>query len=571
MLQRGAGNDVYIWPEMVTFSEKPKQFPLAFLWMLLSAGLFVSSWTAIGQFWPLIFLAFVPLIHLRRLALDGSLTTTSFLWFTAGAFFLWNAGTIYFLFFIDDVLGIRLLSALTPIVLNTIWMTAVMYGALWLSRRFSFGLGSLFFVLCWLALEWMQHHWTLAFPWLTLGNVMGPHTNWIQWYSVTGVAGGSLWILCGNVLIERSMSFGSSNLSKKILQWSLTLLFIVAPLIWSTQIKLPKSSKLQPVDYTIVQPCLSNADEKFEIENQLERWQEMLALVRESTDNPTVVVLPETALFDPGRVSGAGSQLNFSGVWLHQPEGSELLQSLKQSVRDSSVNAVIAGAFASRFYQRGEPAPAYSHRIAELGAHVEHYNSVLLIDRDSIQFRHKTMLVAGVERVPFAEYIPLLNDLALDFGGVVGTLGKQDNPESAEIDGHNAGVQVCYDSVFGWVSAAQVRSGAEVLIVLTNDSWWGDTPGYRQLLSFARLRAVETGRPVVRAANNGISAVIAPDGTVTAQLPWNEIGALTASVSPRNHITFYSRFGDYIYTVATILLLLLIPGAYVWDSKRRWK
>ncbi len=556
---------------MVSFSKHPKTFRLAFLMMVLSAGLFVSSWPAVGQFWPLIFLAFVPLIHLRRLALDGSLTTTSFLWFTAGAFFLWNAGTIYFLYFIDDVLGIRLLTALTPIVLNTIWMTAVMYGALRFSSRFNFGLGSLFFVLCWLAFEWMQHHWALAFPWLTLGNVMGPHTEWIQWYSITGVAGGSLWILCGNVLIERLIFTGSSTPFRKWSKWSLALGCILAPLIWSTQIDAPETSNLGSVEYTVVQPCLSNADEKFEIANQLKRLQKMLTLVRESTDNSTVVVLPETALFDPGRVSGAGNQLNFSGLWLHQPEGSDLLQSLKQSVTDSSVSAVIAGAFASRFYRRGEPAPAYAHRIFQLGAHVEHYNSVLLIDLDSVQFRHKTMLVAGVERVPFAEYIPWLNDLALDFGGVVGTLGNQKNPESAQIGGHNVGVQVCYDSVFGWISAAQVRRGAESLIVITNDSWWGDTPGYRQLLSFARLRAVETGRPIVRAANNGISAVIAPDGTITAQLPWNKVGALTVSVSLRNHTTFYTRFGDYIYTIASILLLLLIPGAYAWNSKRRWK
>src|SRR6056297_2659708 len=153
---------------MVSSGDHTKTFREAFLMMVLSGGLFVSSWPAIGQFWPLIFLAFVPLIHLRRLALDGSITTTAFLWFTSGAFFLWNSGTVYFLFFVDDTVGVKLLSVLTSIALNTLWMTLVMFGALWFSRRFNFGLGSLFFVLCWLAFEWMQHHWTLAFPWLTL-------------------------------------------------------------------------------------------------------------------------------------------------------------------------------------------------------------------------------------------------------------------------------------------------------------------------------------------------------------------------------------------------------------------
>ena len=92
---------------------------------------------------------------------------------------------------------------------------------------------------------------------------------------------------------------------------------------------------------------------------------------------------------------------------------------------------------------------------------------------------------------------------------------------------------------------------------MTNDAWWGDTPGYRQHLAYASLRAIETRRAIVRSANTGVSAFITPLGEVTLKLPYNTKGVLTSTVYPQSDITLYVRYGDYIFRLAGFVAGLL--------------
>lgn len=531
--------------------------------MLLSAMLFVLSWPAVGGMWFMLMIAFVPLFWLQKLCMAGEITQRQLIWFASGAFFLWNSGALYFLLFIDDHPGMRLLVLLTPVMINTLWMAFTIF----LLHRASLKWGSVFghvlFVMCWLIFEYMQHHWTLAFPWLTLGNVLGPHPAWMQWYALTGVGGGSLWILLVNVLMFRV--FVSQAAVRKS-QWLVAVVLAVVLIIPPTSnlwLKADNGYSGDKVRYTIVQPCLRNSDQKFEMLEQMKSVQAMLHEAGAVSDQPAVVVFPETAIFDPGRIQGSPSNLQYTGIWVNNPQGSEVLQAVRNAQRDKNWPAVITGAFASKLYLKGEAAPAYAHQIPEIGAHVEHYNSAAIISAETVQFRHKTILVAGVERIPFVDVFPFLNNLAVDFGGVVGTLGRAEEVEAVQVANHTAGVQICYDSAFGWLSRKQAWLGAEVLVVLTNDSWWDDTPGYQQLLSFAQIRAIETGKPLVRCANNGVSGFISPTGEITDFLPWNETGAISAEITLNDRQTFYTRFGDWIYIGAILLLPILIVIAYV--------
>ena len=97
---------------------------------------------------------------------------------------------------------------------------------------------------------------------------------------------------------------------------------------------------------------------------------------------------------------------------------------------------------------------------------------------------------------------------------------------------------------------------------MTNDSWWGTTPGHRQLLSFTKLRAIETRLPIVRSANSGISAVIDTHGDITQQIEYLERGAMSSRITPQKRITFYVKYGDYIARlslfISSLLLLLTI-------------
>ncbi len=110
-----------------------------------------------------------------------------------------------------------------------------------------------------------------------------------------------------------------------------------------------------------------------------------------------------------------------------------------------------------------------------------------------------------------------------------------------------------------------VKKGANSLSVVPNDSWWDDSPGHRQHFDMSRLRAIETRRYVLRAANGGFSGVINPLGDVLEKTNYNERTALHAKVYAQDRMTFYAKHGDYLAVIAIffaifgILYALSVP------------
>jgi apolipoprotein N-acyltransferase len=96
------------------------------------------------------------------------------------------------------------------------------------------------------------------------------------------------------------------------------------------------------------------------------------------------------------------------------------------------------------------------------------------------------------------------------------------------------------------------------MTIITNDAWWGDTPGYRQHLSYASLRAIETRRAIARCANTGISAIISPSGEITAQTQWWEPAVLQGEIPLRDDITFFVEHGDITGRLCTFMFFLLL-------------
>lgn len=108
-----------------------------------------------------------------------------------------------------------------------------------------------------------------------------------------------------------------------------------------------------------------------------------------------------------------------------------------------------------------------------------------------------------------------------------------------------------------------VKKGANLLTIVTNDSWWGYSQGHKQLLAYAKLRAIETRRDIARAANSGISAHINSRGDIVEELPYGYKGALMAKVNLIDKETFYTKSGDFLSRICLFVigaLLLFIPG-----------
>jgi apolipoprotein N-acyltransferase len=120
---------------------------------------------------------------------------------------------------------------------------------------------------------------------------------------------------------------------------------------------------------------------------------------------------------------------------------------------------------------------------------------------------------------------------------------------------------VCYESIFPEYVSSYVKRGAEFLIFITNDSWWGNTSGARQHNRYAVLRAVENRRWVVRCANGGISSFIDPRGTMYDATPMYTEASIHHRIGRRTDLTFYAKHGDWLARCCAVVCVLLILTA----------
>jgi apolipoprotein N-acyltransferase len=181
-----------------------------------------------------------------------------------------------------------------------------------------------------------------------------------------------------------------------------------------------------------------------------------------------------------------------------------------------------------------------------------YYNGVLALS-NQVQWYHKRHLV------PFAEYFPsfvrgsmrLLNLRYGDFGA-----GDADQaPLSAA--GQKLGMTICYEDGFG-SEQLSVLKDATLLVNVTNDAWFGDTSAPYQHLDISRMRALEGGRDMVRAANDGVSALIASNGKIMARLPRFKAAVLTGEVQPRTGLTPYARVGNWPVMLLCLFGVLVV-------------
>ena len=183
------------------------------------------------------------------------------------------------------------------------------------------------------------------------------------------------------------------------------------------------------------------------------------------------------------------------------------------------------------------------------------YNRAFLLDDrgDVLDYQDKVHLV------PFGEYLPLaflfgyLEGLTAESGAFAH--GKAHKVLTLPSTKQSFGVFLCYESIFPPIARTLASSGASFLVNITNDAWFGRTAAPYQHLSMAVLRAVETGRPVVRAANTGISGLIAPTGRILRETGLFETAAFIVEVRPRTEKTIYVLWGDTFVALCALLLV----------------
>src|SRR5258706_1529504 len=148
--------------------------------------------------------------------------------------------------------------------------------------------------------------------------------------------------------------------------------------------------------------------------------------------------------------------------------------------------------------------------------------------------------------MPYPSVFGFLDKYSIDMGGMSGSLGTQDDRNVFAHGNYKAAPVICYESIFGDFLSGYVRNGAEMIFIITNDGWWGNSPGYKQHAAYGRLRAVEFRRSIARSANTGISCFINQRGDVEQATPWWTEEVIKARLNKNDALTFYAKHGDYI-------------------------
>jgi apolipoprotein N-acyltransferase len=186
-----------------------------------------------------------------------------------------------------------------------------------------------------------------------------------------------------------------------------------------------------------------------------------------------------------------------------------------------------------------------------------------------VQLHHKGKLVVGVETIP-AWLRKAGNRFAIDLGGTFGQLGIGKSCKPFEHNGKKVAPAICYEGLYSNHMAEFVRNGAEALFVVSNDGWWGNTPGHKYLFAFCRLRAIELRRDVARSANTGVSGFITMQGEDVARMEWDNRGVLTHDVRLNDKQTFYAQFGDYIGRLSLYVALLCLLYFVAYTAKKKF-
>ena len=516
--------------------------------VLASALLLSAGW--LGMTGLTLPAALVPLLWISASYDASRRSWWHMLGWAALAFALWNIATIWWIWNATPVGPVA--ATLASTTLNLV--AFMLYHSV--SKKGPKALAYTVLVAAWLATEYWYTVGEFSWPWLILGNGFS-HEVWaVQWYEATGVFGGSLWVLLCNIAF-----FEAWRVRRRAVRWIVAGCVLLLPVVCSLWIWQREGRRTADgtVEVSIIQP---NVDcyEKFhgDDEWQVENIHDLLAAV---PADARFILLPETS------VPGYYREPDFADAFFPDGGTSEMWLRLADSLRSAHPDALlVTGANTMHFYGKEKMTPTARMRA---GTYYDHFNTAVGLDSAGrVQLHHKGRLVIGVENTPTWVF-DVLRFLVIDLGGTLGQIGKGEHATAFDHDGVTMGPAICYEGLYGDFFGEFVRCGAQFMAIVSNDGWWGDTPGYRHLFTISRLRAIEHRRAIARAANTGRSGFISPRGDVGETLGWEQRGVITSRVPLESRTTIYTCYGDYIARIAVFLLALCVLYAVVYRVRRK--
>ncbi len=502
---------------------------------ILSGGLLTAAWPTWGIA-PLVFIGFVPLLLLEDRIAHGE--KGKLFWLSFLTFLIWNVATTWWVWNATP-------AAIAAWVLNALFM-AIVFNVFHLTKKkvFNKPWGNFILIPYWMAFELLTYLWAAKWPWLNLGNVFSSHHEWIQWYEYTGVAGGTLWILLVNIMIANIIQFFKSRETKPLfINIGAEAALLLLPIVFSTYIYKHYEDQGKETEVIVVQQNCDPWNEQFDHQFDAQVIQNNINLsLPLVTPNTRFVVSSESAIQE--------------GIWLDKTQDARALNTLHDYIQRFPQMAFIIGGTTYEWVPQGMENDFPARQIGDSDKYYYCHNSALLIDADAMQYRNKSQLTPGVEAIP--EWMGFLKNFSITMGIARGTLKTDPESKVMAFGDHKAGVAICYESAFGEYVGSFCKKGADLLFVITNDGWWGDTPGYKQHFEFSKLRAIENRRCIARSANTGRSGFFNQRGDVLQQTQYWVPDAIRETLKANDKVTFYAKHGDYLSRIAVYLTFVLL-------------
>jgi apolipoprotein N-acyltransferase len=405
-------------------------------------------------------------------------------------------------------------------------------GALFAARRVTRWPMAALLPFVWVASEMAFNHMSdLAFPWLPLGLGVTHTPVLAQIADISGVHGVSFWIALTNGLVVDMWLSRTARRANLVRAAAIVAMVVAVAAYGAWRMRTVVLRPLGSVG--VVQPNIPE-DEKWQAQN-IARIIDIMAKGTHAAlaaDHPQLVVWPEATL---------------NGYMPDHPDWSDSLRTLTMG----SGVPILTGMIDVVWHSRTD---------------YDEYNAALLVDGDGRQTQpiyHKRRLVPIVERVPF------LNPKWFGWAGqYFGSFGIGAGPVVYQVPFGKFGVLVCYESIFPGESRQYRNQGADFLINITNDAWFGHSNAPYEHYSHLVLRAIENRTAIVRSANTGISGWIDPLGRIRAATPIFEPAATTYQLETSDARTPYDRLGDFVGLLSVVVTLAL-AGRDWWNQRDR--
>ena len=382
----------------------------------------------------------------------------------------------------------------------------------------------------WVALEYVRANLLTGFPWCLLGHTQYTNLEAIQIADLVGAYGTSFVIVLSGALIYGLL------LEQNPGRWKLEAPVVLLTLALTLGYGFYRMSDSRPAQGSIrVAIAQGNIDQsvKWNPAYQEKTLQIYKTLTLQSQPfGPDLVVWPETA------------------VPLFFQDGEPLSRSVLRTAREAGAHVI----FGSPAYRREKGSVSFFNR-----AYLASPNAEITGSYDKVH------LVPFGEYVPMKRFLPFVQRLVVAAGDFL----PGDKVAPLEFPKAAAGILICFESIFPELGRAMTQNGATLLVNLTNDAWYGMSSAPYQHFSMAVFRAVENRRPVVRAANTGISAFILPNGKIVEQSGLFTQALLTKEIPlPGSGLTLYTRYGDFFAIALTLFSGVNIFLAYWYTRKR---